>query len=219
MSNTVKVNLGCGAKPVRGWVNVDKSWRVLLSRFPIVKNFLRLLYSRGLMTGDSLDDIPADAKVKRHDVSKGLPFADSEVEYVYTSHMLEHLPRDKAHFVLRECYRVLKVDGVLRIVVPDLRLLVDNYIKSKQAGDSAAADRFMEGIGLHGIGDTRPLLNRILGKRHQWAYDYDSLADVLRHVGFKDVTRLEPGKGAIPDLQLLDEGEIHPDSLYLEGRK
>lgn len=219
MQKVVKVNLGCGPNAIKGWVNIDKSWRVPLSRFPFLKIFLRPLSSWGLITRDSLNDIPADLRVRRHDVSKGLPFNDNEVDYIFTSHMLEHLSEDKAIFVLKECLRILKNGGVLRVLVPDLSLLIKEYLKNKKAGDATAADRFIEGLNLPGTGRSRPLVNRITSQGHQWIYDFDSLAHRLYDAGFREVKKRESRKGEVPDLQLLGEGVLHPDSLYLEAKK
>jgi predicted SAM-dependent methyltransferase len=41
--------------------------------------------------------------------------------------MLEHLDRDETKSFLAEAYRVLKPDGVIRVAVPDLRLMVQEY--------------------------------------------------------------------------------------------
>ena len=220
MEKLKKVNLGCGAKAVKGWINIDKSWKVYLPRFPLLKIPLRLLAALGLVSRiTSVDEIPAELGVRRHDVSKGLPFRNNEIDCIYTSHMIEHLARDEANLVLKECYRTLKNGGIVRIAVPDLGLLIEEYVKGKQAGDAAAADRFLASIGLADLGDSRPFINRILGKGHQWIYDFDSLAYRLHDVGFKEVKKCEPRQGEIPDLQLLNEGELHPDSIYLEAMK
>lgn len=220
MPEIVKVNLGCGPKAVKGWINLDKTWKVYLTRFPVLKIPLRFLTALGLASKiNPGEEIPVELGVRRHDVAKGLPFKDSEVDYIYSSHMLEHLSRDKADFVLRECYRALKSGGVLRLVVPDLGLLIDEYIQGKQAGDATAADRFVTSVNLSDIKHSKPLLNRILGTGHQWIYDFDSLAHRLYDVGFKEVKKCKARKGEVPDLQLLDEGELHPDSLYLEAKK
>ena len=220
MEKLKKVNLGCGPKAVKGWVNIDKSWKVYLPRFPLLKIPLRLLSTLGLVSRITPnDEIPAELGVRRHDVSKGLPFSNNELDYIYTSHMIEHLARDEANLVLKECYRTLKSGGVLRIVVPDLRLLIEEYVKGKQAGDATAADEFVASMRLAHTGDSRPFINRILGKGHQWIYDFDSLAYRLYDIGFKEVKKCEPRQGEVPDLQLLDEGELHPDSIYLEAMK
>src|SRR6476646_9135325 len=68
----------------------------------------------------NLDLTPTDSSIRRWDVTASLPFADASFDAVYHSHLLEHLPAEKALPFLRECRRVLKPGGTLRIAVPDL---------------------------------------------------------------------------------------------------
>jgi len=58
--------------------------------------------------------------VKKVNILGGLPFEDNSMDVVYSSHFLEHLSQEQADFVLKESQRVLKKDGIIRIVVPDL---------------------------------------------------------------------------------------------------
>jgi predicted SAM-dependent methyltransferase len=91
------------------------------------KLIIKSLLSIGWVTKDALVHVvnyPSDLDIRRRDVTKGLPFNDASVGYIYTSHMLEHLHKDDAIFVLKECYRVLKPKGVLRVLVPDLKIYV-----------------------------------------------------------------------------------------------
>ena len=60
---------------------------------------------------------------------KGIPFPDNYFDVVYHSQVLEHFPKEKAPVFLEECCRVLKPNGIIRIVVPDLENLVDEYKK------------------------------------------------------------------------------------------
>ena len=66
--------------------------------------------------------------VLAHDLLKGLPFPDESFDVVYHSHVLEHISKPDAVSFIRECYRVLKPNGTLRVVIPDLELLVRNYL-------------------------------------------------------------------------------------------
>lgn len=59
------------------------------------------------------------------DVITGLPFDDECCQYIYHEHLLEHLPVEKGVMFLRECYRVLKSDGVLRVAMPSLDVLFE----------------------------------------------------------------------------------------------
>lgn len=63
-----------------------------------------------------------------HDLRQRLPLADSTVDVVYHSHVLEHFSRREGLSFLRECYRILKKGGVIRVVVPDLEGIVRAYL-------------------------------------------------------------------------------------------
>lgn len=80
----------------------------------------------------------------RHDVTTRLPFPDNSFRAVYHSHLLEHLPRMGAPFLISECFRVLQEEGILRVVVPDLetiaRLYLENLEKAEE-GDCQASHR------------------------------------------------------------------------------
>ena len=90
-------------------------------------------------------DLHPGAGVLGCDVGRGLPFADGEFDALYCSHVLEHLPRDEAPLLARECLRVLRPGGVGRFVVPDLegivRLYLDRLARSL-AGEPGAEDEY-----------------------------------------------------------------------------
>jgi len=46
-------------------------------------------------------------------------FSDNSADLIYACHILEHFGRHDIQKVLKEWYRVLKPNGVLRVCVPD----------------------------------------------------------------------------------------------------
>ena len=50
---------------------------------------------------------------------------------VFTSHMLEHVPHFRLEKTISEFNRILKKNGILRIVVPDLKKMVNAYVKKR----------------------------------------------------------------------------------------
>jgi len=60
---------------------------------------------------------------------KMLPFKNNSFDYVYSGHFFEHISKKDANNLLKEIYRVLKKDGILRIVVPDLENICKEYLK------------------------------------------------------------------------------------------
>ena len=79
----------------------------------------------------NLDVEPTLACVKRWDVRKPLPFPDGSVDMVYHSHLLEHLSADEGQRLVKDCFRVLKSGGVIRIVVPDLAGIATAYLEAR----------------------------------------------------------------------------------------
>jgi SAM-dependent methyltransferase len=77
----------------------------------------------------NIDLEPASADVLRFDVSAGIPFPDASFEACYCSHMLEHLARTEVTRVVSEMYRVLQPGGTIRVVVPDLQTLAQEYLR------------------------------------------------------------------------------------------
>ncbi len=64
---------------------------------------------------------PKHEREVRHDLTQALPYGDNSIAKIQAQDVLEHLPFDKAPFVLDEIYRVLKPGGVFRLSVPDYR--------------------------------------------------------------------------------------------------
>jgi SAM-dependent methyltransferase len=80
-----------------------------------------------------------------HDLNRPLPFPTGAFDAVYHSHLLEHLPKKYAPLFLKECFRLLKKGGVLRVVVPDLEQIVRLYLallEKALQGDIRAQTRY-----------------------------------------------------------------------------
>ena len=77
----------------------------------------------------NIDFHSEDKSVKRVNLLNGFPFPDKTFDVVYSSHVLEHFSPEEGEFLIRESYRVLKVGGIIRIVVPDLEGSCQEYLK------------------------------------------------------------------------------------------
>jgi hypothetical protein len=211
-----RVNFGCGQTPTPGWTNYDNSLSILLARFPFaaaVAERLGLLSEgtkRFISFARSNEIIWADA-------TKNIPLPDNSVEVLYASHLLEHLDRAEAKIFLQEAHRVLSREGILRIAVPDLKKLVDEYIAR---GD---ADAFIEKTLL-----ARPMPKSLLGRvkqlligdrHHLWMYDSHSLCRLLSALGFRESRIAEPGSTAVPNPGELNLYERADESVYVEAIK
>jgi predicted SAM-dependent methyltransferase len=71
-----------------------------------------------------------DKFVIEYNLLNGIPLEDSSVDVVYHSHVLEHFTKKDGANFLQECNRVLKPNGVMRIAVPDLEIIVREYLRN-----------------------------------------------------------------------------------------
>src|SRR5512141_2363042 len=67
---------------------------------------------------------PNDPAVIRLDATQRFPFTDAAFDYIFSEHMIEHLPAAGAGSMLAECFRTLKPGGTVRISTPDLAFLL-----------------------------------------------------------------------------------------------
>lgn len=81
----------------------------------------------------NVDIVPSAPEVTACDLSKPFPFPDGSFDVVYHSNVLEHIRREHAHAFMRECARILKPSGILRVAVPDLERICRLYLENLQA--------------------------------------------------------------------------------------
>jgi predicted SAM-dependent methyltransferase len=212
----IKVNLGSGTTVAEGWINLDKSWNIYLSKFPIIK---KLLYKLGLISEDTFKADWQEKNIIRHDVTKGLPFESESVDFIYCSHLLEHLTYMMTRKVCQEAYRVLKKNGIFRVVVPDLKLYARKYVEGDRnffgRSEKPMADLFLESLCLEELQD-RPITQKILYSLHKHMYDAESLTFLLKSIGFRSIRRISFREGSCPDLEKI-ENRIR--SVYMEAQK
>jgi predicted SAM-dependent methyltransferase len=89
---------------------------------------------------DNLDIASSFPDVREYDIRKNLPSSDAEYDVCYSSHLIEHLHKNKAKKLLSECNRILKPQGILRIVVPDLEAIVRNYLNTLEQASSGVPE-------------------------------------------------------------------------------
>jgi predicted SAM-dependent methyltransferase len=209
-----RLNLGSAYNVAPGWVNIDNSPSVWLSKHNTVRHLLQKV---NLINESTQQSWQVDLIF--HDVRHGLPWPDQSVRYIYTSHLLEHLSPQGGERLLQECYRVMKSGGILRVVVPDLMLYAQHYIDAITSGASkcedipsfSATENFLEIVGVH-FGNTVSFRCP-----HRWMYDACSLARYLAKVGFVKIEQKAYREGRVPDLEILDTRP--DDSLHMEAER
>lgn len=88
-----------------------------------------------------------------------LPFADGECSQLLSRQVFEHLSERESRQALEEARRVLKVDGILRLDVPDHDAALAEYARLKAEGAEADADFMLS----HLLGSRRSPWARHMG--------------------------------------------------------
>ena len=88
----------------------------------------------------NVDFTSTGPNVIAHNLIQGIPFPDASFDVVYHSHVLEHLPKNSARLFIQECCRVLRPQGVLRVVVPDLEQITRCYLKALEKASSGSEE-------------------------------------------------------------------------------
>lgn len=78
-----------------------------------------------------VDPYLGDVVVNFQDFEK-LPFQDNTIECVYGSHVFEHISIFKTPIVFAEIFRVLKKNGVFRLILPDAEKSINEYVKGNK---------------------------------------------------------------------------------------
>jgi len=129
----------------------------------------------------------------RWDVRRGLPFPDGSVSGIFSEHFLEHLTQGDGLFFLRECRRVLKPGGLVRVAMPDLDAIVARYGAEDWRGDG---DMFRRGFDW--VQNRCEMLNIAMREwGHQWLYNEEELLRAGRMAGLVPLGRFERGESDI----------------------
>ena len=145
---------------------------------------------------DARNDQTADLVWDIKDVP--MPFADNSVEEIACLYTLEHVTRTHQRPVLREWLRMLKPDGKLYLLVPNITVFFDQIAKDSElilAGAQSpyapttmtAFEHFEAGlVGLFSDDAESPSWGQ-----HRWGYTYPYLTHLLQEVGFVNITMPE----------------------------
>lgn len=152
-----KIKLNIGSFTVmfhHGWVNTDV---IDLSRYAVANQYKFICL----------------------DSTKPFPFENNSVDYIYSSHMLEHLTWEEGHNFLKECYRMMKPNAVMRIAVPDLEKMINLYscrqLHLLDEMNITAAQKPYQSYKLWSF----------VVDNHLFGYDFESLKANGESVGFK----------------------------------
>ena len=147
-------------------------------------------------------------------------------DVIFCSHMLEHIPQFRLEKTIYEFNRILKIDGTVRILVPDLKKLALAYVKNDKKVFTGQK-KYIEFMGV-GSAFIRKILspggNTILVSRefdeiigsygHLFAFDFEMLRLILTKWGFGDIKNCKIGQSSITEISKNLQSFVCGDKKY-----
>jgi len=158
-------------------------------------------------------DLLAGADVQQDISTTPLPWGENVTDAVYCSHVIEHIWPWRHDFVVSEMYRVMKPNARIRVVVPNMDIAIDDYILHR--GDGCPG-RLAGCMGWW----FNPTLDKDgnVCMNHVFGFNWYSMADLLRRVGFRGIQRMGFGLH-YQDFDGCDNPGHAGTSLYVEAVK
>ena len=186
----------------------------------------------GWLNADFTPQRPSDIFM---DATRPFPLPANSFDFVFSEHMIEHVPFSPGRRMIAECYRVLKPGGRIRIATPNLEQIVG----LRTAIPSAEQRQYVSwAIANHVLGaletDRREDLYRpayVINNffwdfGHYFVYDLETLVATLSAAGFLDAVVCAPGESTIHDLcgleshgALIGEEYNRFETMVVEARK
>lgn len=219
------------------YLRVSRRWigRLVTNRAAINAYFqahevkkLHIGGGRNVLSGWLNTDLgPASSDIVYMDATKRYPFDDNVFDYVYSEHMIEHIPYAAGRRMLDQCYRVLKPGGKIRLATPDFMFLLDLYRKDRTTLHNDYIDWATKNF-TPDADQADPIFvinNFVRDWGHQFIYDEDSLRRALKVAGFTDIKR---GKISTSDdvafvglehVDRMPDGFLDLETMILEATK
>lgn len=147
------------------------------------------------------------------DFNRPLPFPSNAFDGIFCEHVLEHFTYEDGRHLMAECRRILKNDGVIRIIVPDGRKFLTAYFDDP--GKITEYKQTATGFPMEAV-------NSWFYQRyeHQCIYDAAYLSDSLIQAGFREARQVSFEKNTFEaDQIVLDDPKYSWESLYMEAIK
>lgn len=153
-----------------------------------------------------------------------LPLASDAWKGIYAHHVVEHIGYEDARRLFKECFRVLKKGGILRIAVPDVELFLRLYTNP----DEEQRKQIFTLYPPHAMAPLNlklpiEMVNHVFYddkfNRHQYGWDVAILSLRLHEAGFEHVKAMPAGISQDVMLAERDNMGWAAFSLYMEATK
>lgn len=161
-----------------------------------------------------------------------LPYQDDRFSEVFCSNMIEHVSHYKIEQVICEINRVMKRDGILRLITPDLRKIAtayvnkdyntlkiytdeDDTVKKAALGLGQVFLNFIVSPGVDNYLLSSDFSEIIAGYAHVYSFDYEMLSELLRYYGFNDIRECAIDESEIKEHKKLRSAPYDKEACYV----
>jgi SAM-dependent methyltransferase len=218
--------------------------RAYLRRQESIRRYLETHAVRKLQIGagpNALDGwLNADFTPRRQadifmDATRPFPLPANSFDFIFSEHMIEHVPFAAGRRMIAECYRVLKPGGRIRIATPNLEQIAGlrtpipsaeqrRYVSWAVANHVSGA---LETDRRDNIYRPAYVINNFFWEfGHYFVYDLETLVATLSAAGFLDAVVCAPGESAVRELHglethgtLIGEEYNRFETMVVEARK
>jgi predicted SAM-dependent methyltransferase len=173
--------------------------RYYVSHHCMVKTYMKTHQTRKLQIGSGSNilngwlntDLKPNKQLIFLDATKNFSFNNETFDYIFSEHLIEHLKYEDGVNFLKECHRILKPKGKIRISTPDLQFLINLYRENPSELQKRyivwAIKSFMPNIPIRT--KTFVVNNFFRAWGHKFIYDFETLKQTLKNCGFTNITR------------------------------
>jgi predicted SAM-dependent methyltransferase len=154
------------------------------------------------------------------DAAKPFTLPDGCFDFIYCEHMIEHIPFAGGQQMLKECRRILKPGGIIRIVTPSLGFL----LRILSADRSRLEQNYLEWSLKTFVPDAPAVTNAFFLNNfvrawgHVFIYDHETLRLAMIAAGFNNIKECPMGRSEHQVLSNLEnESRLPPGFLDLES--
>jgi predicted SAM-dependent methyltransferase len=171
------------------------------------------------------DYFPKSPQLLHLDATKPFPFPSDQFDYVFSEHMIEHIPYEGGTQMIRESLRVLKPGGKIRVSTPDMQFLFNLYQPEKSPLHREYIAWAARILNMPAQEDTFVINNFMRCWGHTFIYDQKTLRRALEEAGFVNVELRQLNAStdvALQNLENIDRspaGFLQLESMTFEGTK
>lgn len=182
-TENLKLNIGCGGRPLLGYINIDQD-----SIDDMRKRYPETVFDDSLI-------------IENHDIFN-LPYPDESISEINADGLLEHLSFKEESKFLYEIKRVLMKGGVFKFSVPDFEEVCSIWLNAKDDWQGFYSDDIADIKENHWFGTyTYDYKNRWgyivatyygsqngIGQYHKNCYSEGKILKMMKFLGFQDIT-------------------------------